>query len=138
MTSYLAAVIIVVALAAIPLHAAGSEGVSIERPALVDATGSPIIDHINVNQKFYIATNIFNDGAEDQEFVYIVQVTDESDTIVLLDSFSAEIAPGQRLNIAISWVPTSPGTYTAEVFLWDSIHDQNALDASKTLVIPIS
>lgn len=138
MVNYSVAVMIGVALATVPLHAAGSEDVSIEYPVLVDATGSPIIDHINVNQKFYIATNIFNDGAGDQAFVYIVQVTDENDTIVLLDSFSAEIAPGQRLNIAISWVPTSPGTYTAEVFLWDSIHDQNALDASKTLVIPIS
>lgn len=138
MVNYLVAVMIGVALAIVPLHAAGSEDISIEYPVLVDATGSPIIDHINVNQKFYIATNIFNDGAGDQAFVYIVQVTDENDTIVLLDSFSAEIAPGQRLNIAISWIPTSPGTYTAEVFLWDSIHDQNALDASKTLVIPIS
>lgn len=138
MVNYSVAVIIGAALAIVPLYAAGSEDVSIEYPVLVDATGSPIIDHINVNQKFYIATNIFNDGAGDQAFVYIVQVTDENDTIVLLDSFSAEIAPGQRLNIAISWVPTSPGTYTAEVFLWDSIHDQNALDASKTLVIPIS
>lgn len=138
MTNYAVVLAIAAALAAAPIHAAASGEVTIENPALVDATGTPITDRINVNQKFYIATNIYSESADDQNFVYIVQVVDEDGTIVLLEWFGGEIARDQRLNIAVSWAPSSPGTYTAEVFLWDSLHDQNALDSNKTVTLSIS
>ena len=138
MTNYAVVLAIAAALTAAPIYAAASGEVTIENPELVDATGTPITDRINVNQKFYIATNISSESADDQNFVYIVQVADEDGTIVLLEWFSGEIAREQRLNIAVSWVPSSPGTYTAEVFLWDSLHDQNALDSNKAVTISIS
>lgn len=125
--------------ACLPLPALGIEqGTTLSEPVTVDGVGSPIIDHINVNQKFYISATISNDADMGQEFVYIVQISDESDTVVLLKWFGGEVDPGQRLNIAVSWIPTTPGTYTVEVFLWDGIHTQNALDDNKTLTIPIS
>lgn len=132
-------VILLVIAACLPLPALGIEqGTTLSEPVTVDGVGSPIIDHINVNQKFYISSTISNDAEMGQEFVYIVQISDESDTVVLLKWFGGEIDPGQRLNIAVSWVPTTPGTYTVEVFLWDGIRTQNALDNNKTLTIPIS
>ena len=42
------------------------------------------------------------------------------------------------LNIAVSWASVAPSTYTVQVFLWDGIHTQNALDSTKSLVIPVS
>lgn len=138
MINYAVVLAIAAALAAAPIHAAASGEVTIENPELVDATGTPITDRINANQKFYIATNIYSESAVDQNFVYIVQVVDEDGTAVLLEWFGGEIARDQRLNIAVSWTPSSPGTYTAEVFLWDSLHDQNALDSNKTVTISIN
>lgn len=132
-------VVLLAIVACLPGMASGiGQGITISEPVPVDGLGSPIIDHINVNQRFYLSATISNDADMGQEFVYIVQINDDSDTVVLLKWFGSEIDPGQRLNFAVSWIPTIPGTYTVEVFLWDSIHTQNALDESKTLTIPIS
>lgn len=135
----ISAALLVVAASYMLTPAAGiGQGTTISAPVTVDGVGSPIIDHINVNQKFYISATISNDADTDQDFVYIVQISDEQDTVVLLKWLGGKVDPGQLLNIAVSWVPTTPGTYTVEVFLWDGIHTQNALDNSKTLTIPIS
>lgn len=115
-----------------------SDDVSIGAPTVVDATGALMTGHINVNQKFYVASEISNDGAENSSFVYIVRVTNGDGTVVLLEWFAGEADAGQTLSIAVSWAPAAPDTYVAQVYLWDGIHTQNALDSTKSLVIPVS
>ena len=112
--------------------------VSINGPTILDTTSSPIIGHINVNQKFYIASEITNLAAESQSFVYIVKIVDGEGTTVVLEWFGGETDSGQTLNIAVSWTLSTPDTYTAQVFLWDGIHTQNALDVSKSIIIPVN
>lgn len=131
-------IVVMLAVISIPLVWADITDTRLEGPRLVDAVGSPIIDHINFNQKLHISSSISNVGLTGQDFVYIVQITDEDNTIVLLKWLGGQVDPGQQLSIAVSWVPTTPGTYLMEVFLWDGIHTQNALDATKTLKVPIS
>lgn len=113
-------------------------GTTLGEPTLVDANGVPISGHINVNQKFYIATTLSHQGDTAQQFVYIVQIADESGSIILLKWFGGEAGPGQELNIAISWTPAASGTYTIDTFLWDGIHAQNALDTNKSVMASIS
>ncbi len=113
-------------------------GAEMASPILVDAIGVPIIDHVNANQKIYISSTISNDTSPSQEFVYIVQVTDHNDTIVLLKWFGGEVDTGQQLDIAVSWTPHAPGTYTVDVFLWDGLYSQNALDVKKFTVISVN
>ena len=120
------------------LEALAGGGAAIDMPVMVDAVGGPVTDHLTVNQEFYISANISNGGDSGQEFVYIVQITDRLGTVVLLKWFGGEVDAGQILNIAMSWVPTAPGTYTAAVFLWDGIHSQNALDSHKSLQLTVS
>ena len=110
----------------------------LEEPALVDAGGIPISGHINVNQKFYIAATLHHEGDTPQQFVYIVQIADENGSTILLKWFGGEVGPDQRLNVAVSWTPIYPGTYTIDTFLWDGIHTQNALDTNKSVMVPIS
>ena len=124
--------------ALLPAAAHSENTIGIGAPTVVDATGSPITGHINVNQKFYIASEISNNGPENLPFVYIVKVTDGDGAAVLLEWFRGEADSGQMLSIAVSWAPVAPNTYTVQVFLWDGIHTQNALDSTKTLTIPVS
>ena len=131
----LAAVLLVMLL---PLAAHSQDAIGIDGPAVVDGTGESITGHINVNQKFYIASEISNHGTQSGSFVYIVKITDDGGTAVLLEWFGGEADPDQALNIAVSWAPAAPGTYTVQVFLWDGIHTQNALDSTKSITIPVS
>ena len=122
----------------LPVAAHSQDSIGIEGPAVVDATGEDITGHINVNQKFYIASEISNKGTEGGPFVYIVKITDGDGTTVLLEWFGGEADPNQALNIAVFWAPAAPDTYTVQVFLWDGIHTQNALDSTKSITIPVS
>ena len=117
---------------------AQATGTTLGEPTLVDANGMPISGHINVNQKFYIATTLTHQGDTAQQFVYIVQIADESGSTVLLKWFGGEVGPDQRLNIAVSWTPATSGTYTIDTFLWAGIHAQNALDSNKLVMASIS
>ena len=132
----MSAALLVVAL--LPAAAHSENGIGIGEPTVVDATGSPMTGHINVNQKFYIASEISNNGPENLPFVYIVKVTDGDGAAVLLEWFRGEADSGQMLSIAVSWAPVTPSTYTVQVYLWDDIHTQNALDSTKSLTIPVS
>lgn len=122
----------------LPAAAHSQDSIGIEGPAIVDTTGEHITGHINVNQKFYIASEISNGGTQSGPFVYIVKITDDDGTTVLLEWFGGETDPDQALNIAVSWAPAAPDTYTVQVFLWDGIHTQNALDSTKSIAIPVS
>ena len=126
----------IIAMAILPM-AAYTESV-IGGPTVVDATGSPLTGQINVNQKLYIASDITNGGTQDRSLVYIVKVTDGNGSPILLEWFGGNIDPGQTLSMAVPWEPSAPDTYTVQVFLWDGIHTQNALDATKSTTIPVS
>lgn len=131
----LAALLLVLLL---PAAAHSQDSIGIEGPAVVDGTGEAITGHINVNQKFYISSEISNGGTQSGPFVYIVKITNGEGTTVLLEWFGGEADPDQALNIAVSWAPAAPDTYTVQVFLWDGIHTQNALDSTKSISIPVS
>ena len=41
--------------------------------------------------------------------------------------FDITVYPGQRLTQTISWTPSEPGIYVAEIFLWNDLNDANPL-----------
>lgn len=117
---------------------AQATGTILGEPTLVDANDTPISGHINVNQQFYIAATLTHQGDAAQQFVYIVQIADESGSIVLLKWLGGELGPDQQFKISVSWTPATSGTYTIDTFLWDGIHTQNALDSNKSVMASIS
>lgn len=117
---------------------AQATGTTLGEPTLVDVNDMPISGHINVNQQFYIATTLVHQGDNAQQFVYIVQIADESGSTVLLKWLGGEVEPDQRFKISVSWTPTTSGTYAIDTFLWDGIHTQNALDSNKSIMASIS
>lgn len=136
MKPYMVAALLAMLLIPATAHTQGSP--HILGPSVVDATGSPITGQINTNQKFYVAAEITNGSPDNMPFVYIVKISDDGGATVLLEWFAGEADSDQTLNIAVSWLAATPDTYTAEIFLWDGIHTQNALDSSKSIIIPVS
>ena len=91
------------------------ERVPIDSPRLVNAFGNPVFEHVNVNQQVQISADITNMQAITQPFVYIVQIRDETNTIISLSWISGSLNSGQSFSPALSWVPSNTGTFTAKI-----------------------
>ncbi|HXX05684.1 MAG TPA: hypothetical protein VEJ68_02570 [Candidatus Bathyarchaeia archaeon] len=91
---------------------------------------------VPVNKQVQITADVSNGQERDQPFAYLVQVKDQNDIVVQLSWLTGTLTPGQSLNPSQSWTPTNQGSYTAEIFVWNSISNPDAL--SPPLVMNIS
>jgi len=104
---------------------------------VVDSTGKSV-DKVNVNQQIQIVSNVTNQENKDQPFAYLVQIQDSNGITVSLSWITGSMTPKQTLNLGQSWLPQSAGTYTAQIFVWQSIANPNALSPPLSLQIPVS
>ncbi|KAF6242990.1 hypothetical protein C6988_06575 [Nitrosopumilus sp. b1] len=114
------------------------ERVPIEFPRLVNAFNSPVSENVNVNQQVQIASEVTNKQGTIQDFVYIVQIRNEDNIIVSLGWSTGTLQPSQTFSQARSWTPDLPGTYTADIFVWKSFIEPEALSEGKTIKITVS
>ena len=96
-------------------------------PHLEDFSGTTISKNINIGQQVQITADITNNQEFSQDFVYIVQVKDGEGVIIHLVWFKGQFEPGQKFSPAISWAPDSSGSFVAEIFVWVSLTNQDAL-----------
>ena len=116
----------------------GTQRAEIKNPRLLNSFGEAMTQNINTHQQVQISANVLNKQPSTQAFVYIVQITDGNGVIYKLTWISAALNSQQSLSPAISWTPTVPGTYNAEIYVWDSIKDANALSQPIKLKITVS
>lgn len=93
---------------------------------------------VPVNKQVQITADVNNGQDRDQPFAYIVQVKDQNDVVVQLSWLTGTLTSGQSLNPAQSWTPTTPGSYTAEIFVWNSITNPDALSPPLTMNITVT
>jgi len=105
-------------------------------PHLEDFLGNPISKNVNINQQVQITADITNNQEISQDFVYIVQIKNSEEVIIHLVWFRGQFEPGQKFSPAISWVPDSSGTFVAEIYVWESLLNPDAL--SKPVFINIT
>lgn len=116
----------------------GTQRVELKNSRLVNAFGEPLTQNINTNQQVQVYADVTNKQGTPQNFVYLVQVHNSDGVVLKLTWISATLNPQQTLSPAISWSTDKPGTYTAEIFVWDSIKNASALTSSIELKILIS
>jgi hypothetical protein len=104
---------------------------------IVDSTGKAV-DKVNVNQQIQIVSNVTNQENRDQPFAYLVQIQDNNGITVSLSWITGSMAPKQTLNLGQSWMPHTAGTYVAQIFVWQSISNPNALSPPLSLPIQVS
>ncbi len=113
------------------------ERAPIESPKLVNAFGVPVISHVNVNQQVQISADIMAANYSG-DFAYIVQIRDDENRVISLAWITGNIDLNQSFSPALSWTPIETGTYTAEIFVWKSLANPDALSESATIVITAS
>ena len=110
------------------------EQVPASNARVLDSTGNPI-NKVRTFQQIQIVSNVTNQEDRDQPFVYLVQIQDNNGMTVSLSWIAGSMVPKQILSLGQSWFATSPGTYSAQIFVWQSISNPNALSPPLTLQI---
>lgn len=116
----------------------GIHRVELKNARLVNAFGEASAQNINTNQQVQISADVTNKQDKNQDFVYIVQILDQNNVPVQLTWIKASFKSQQTFSPALSWVTDKPGTYTAQIFFWDSIQNADALTTKSELKIIVS
>jgi len=103
---------------------------------VVDASGNSVAE-VSVDQQVQIAADVTNGQSKDQAFAYLVQVQDASGVTVSLSWLTGSLTSGQSMTAAQSWTPTSSGSYTATVFVWESVSNPTALSPTVSVNIDV-
>lgn len=116
----------------------GTHRAELKNARAVNSFGEESSQNINTNQQVQISADITNMQDKNQNYVYIVQILDQNNVPVKLTWISASFKSQQTFSPALSWSTDIPGTYTAQIFLWDSIQNADALAAKLELKIIVS
>jgi len=103
---------------------------------VVDASGNSVAE-VSSGQQVQIAADVTNGQDKDQAFAYLVQVQDASGVTVSLSWLTGSLTSGQSMTAAQSWTPTSSGSYTATVFVWESVSNPTALSPTVSVNIDV-
>ncbi|TLX69407.1 MAG: hypothetical protein E6L05_06090 [Thaumarchaeota archaeon] len=91
-----------------------------------------------VNKQVQITSDITNNQDRSQPFAYLVQIQNQDGVVVSLSWLSGSLDPGQSLNPSQSWIPTLPGTYNAQIFVWAGINNPDALSVPLIMKITVT
>ncbi|MBI5146079.1 MAG: hypothetical protein HZA84_02540 [Thaumarchaeota archaeon] len=121
---------------------AGSTGPPLERaPAssfrIQSLQGDVMTDPIPVNQQIQLVADLENPTNIEQKFAYMVQIQDENGFTVSLSWLTGLLVPSQSFSPSQSWIPQSPGKYTATVFVWESVENPTALSPPLSVEVEV-
>ena len=94
---------------------------------LVGNVERALIPLASINEKMEITMDFANESSDSQPFAFIVQIKDENNTTISLSNITGILGAGQALDQVLSYMPTEPGTYTIEKFLWSDLGNPTAL-----------
>lgn len=108
----------------------------VEKTVITDSSGKPL-EKLVVNNQLQIVSKVLNTQNFDQNFVYIVQVTNEKGIIMTLSWIKGKFAANQSLELSQSWLPTESGKYKVESFVWNSLKNPTPIapSISQTILI---
>ena len=100
-------------------HASYSD-ISISDPTMVDSSGHALSSY-QVGQEIGVQSMLTNHGTSNQNYAYMVQVVDSSGVTDYFEASSASLLGNQTFTVVQAWTPKEPGTYTVQVFVWNSL-----------------
>jgi len=95
------------------------------------------LSYVLVNQQVLITADVVNALDRQLAFAYIVQIQDETGTVLSLAWLTGSLSPNQSLSPALSWIPEHPGTYHTTIFIWEGINNPTALSPTLDLEIDV-
>lgn len=93
---------------------------------------------IQVDKQIMIVADVANNQDKQQAFAYIVQIKDQNDVTISLSWLTGMLSPFQTFSPAQSWIPSLPGKYDVEIFVWSSIDNPDALSPPLQIIIDVA
>ncbi len=87
-----------------------------------DQSGRPLLQSPHVGQTINFKSMLSNIYQNSQEISYIVQIKDSNNKVVFLKWSQSNLVNLSTTNEEISWVPTLPGIYSAEIYVWNGMN----------------
>jgi hypothetical protein len=107
-------------------------------PRLADFFGNQISENVNVHQQVQISADLTNNQEIVQKFTYIVQIKNNENIVVHLAWITGSLVKHQSLSPALSWTPDLAGIYVVEIYVWESLSNQDALSQPNYISITAS
>jgi hypothetical protein len=92
----------------------------------------------HVGKQIQITSDLTNNQDRTQPFAYLVQIQNEDGVTVSLSWISGVLEPGQSMSPSQSWTPTVVGEYNAQIFVWESVDNPDALSVPLTMKIKVA
>jgi hypothetical protein len=90
-----------------------------------------------IGKQVQITTDITNGQDRSQPFVYVVQIQNHEGVVCSLSWIAGTLDAGQSLSPSQSWMPTTSGVYTAQIFVWTSVSNSDALSTPLAMNIVV-
>lgn len=106
-------------------------------PTVVDQNGNALALP-TVGDVVTIQASVTNNDTASHTFTFLVQIKSSSGEVVNLAWIrDLTLSAGQSTTPGVAWIPDVSGTYTAEVFVWESIADPIALSPVKSVTFTV-
>jgi len=92
---------------------------------------------VTIDKQVMIMADLSNGQDRSQKFAYIVQIRDENGLVTSLSWITGSLTPGQTFSPALSWTPITVGTYTIQIFVWESLDHPDALSVPLLLSVDV-
>lgn len=112
--------------------------VVVSESGLVNRSGIPIGTNVNVNQQVLVSAKITNAQEKNQDFIYIVQIKDNTGSVIKMGWITGTLTKFQSFLPAVSWFPAKQGTFTVEIYVWDGLNQQKHHYEALTKMIEFS
>ena len=105
-------------------------------PAIVDAFGTALAS-VSVDQQVQITADLTSGQDRDQDFAYLVQIQNEDEVTIALSWITGTLGAGATFSPSQSWTPSETGSYTATIFVWESVSNPTALSPQLSITIDV-
>ena len=110
----------------------------VSESGLVNRSGIPIGTNVNVNQQVLVSAKIANAQDKNQDFIYIVQIKDQTGSVIKMGWITGTLTKFQSFVPAVSWFPAKQGAFTVEIYVWDGLNQQKHHYEALTKMIEFS
>ena len=112
------------------------ERVEVSNLGVVDALNNPV-DSVSVGQQVNIAADLTSAQSRSQDYAYLLQIQNADGVTVHLSWAASSLAGFGGANVSQSWTPDETGSYTATVFVWESLTNPTALSPQNSIDIAV-
>jgi hypothetical protein len=96
------------------------------------------VSEVTVGQQIVLSTQIVNNIGNDQPFVGLIEVRDDTGVTVFLSWQTGTLTPSGRTDVGISWTPEIAGDYEVRTFVISNLENPQILSPVARSEISVS